>query len=255
MLEELKTLYLAWQAQGNRKGWYPIGRLDVHGGGEPIYSFRYIQGALKAKDEAGFSALDGFPTIGEEYHSDELFPVFKNRLMSEHRGGFDSYLESLALPPECREPVHILAVSGGRRRTDALEVFPKIEPASEGHFELQFFLHGSQYPERAIDRIKKLQPGQHLQLVHELENQGTGLPALRVETLAGEAIGYTPNYMVSDFQYIRKNCLYPEHLVVERINHGNPLDSRVLLHVAGCWPEDYAAMMPEEFKELVLTTG
>ena len=134
--------------------------------------------------------------------------------MSEHRENFSDYLDSLDLPPEIREPVHILAVSGGRRRTDSLEVFPKIEPASEGHFELSFFLHGIRY----CERIAKLQSGERVEFIRERKNTGTGLPALRVETLKGEAIGYTPNYMVSDFQYIRENCYVPEDIAVARVN-------------------------------------
>ena len=167
--------------------------------------------------------------------------------MSAHRENFSDYLESLDLPPEFREPVHILAVSGGRRRTDSLEVFP---PASEGHFELSFFLRGIRY----CERIAKLQSGERVEFIRERKNTGTGLPALRVETLKGEAIGYTPNYMVSDFQYIRENCYVPEDIAVARVNPENPLDSRVLLHVAGCWPEDYESMMPEEFEEFPADT-
>ncbi len=250
MLEDLKTLYLAWQSSGEKAGWYPIGQLDVGGPGQPTYSFRYIQGAMTAKKEAGFSPLDGFPDFGEVYTSAELFPVFKNRVMSAHRGSFETYLDSLALPPEYRGPIHILAVSGGRRRTDALEVFPKIEPASQGHFELSFFLHGARHCPGAIERIDALEERQRLQLVHEPRNQGTRLPALRVETLHGGAIGYTPNYMVSDFQCVRVNCLYPEMVTVFRINRSSPLDSRVLLHVEGCWPEIYESMMPDEFQEI-----
>ena len=254
MFEQLRTVYLAWRSSGQNPGWFPVGQLDVVdaglGGGGSYYRFAYIAGAERAAREAGFAPLPGFPEFGQIYESGQLFAVFRNRVMSAHRASFGDYLESLALPAEYREPIHIMAVTGGRRRTDSYEVFPKIEPASEGHFELSFFLHGIQYHDGAAERVASLEPGERLSLVREQKNAGTGLPALRVETLQGQPIGYTPNYMVSDFQYIRENCLYPEDLNVVRVNANNPLDSRVLVHVAGCWPADYESMIPEDFRVL-----
>ena len=253
MFESLRTVYLAWRSSGDNPGWFPVGQLDVvdaGAGSRSNYRFGYIAGAERARREAGFTPLPRFPEFGNVYESGELFAVFRNRVMSENRASFGDYLESLDLPPEYREPIHIMALTGGRRRTDSYEVFPKIEPASEGHFELSFFLHGIQYHAGAAERVGLLEVDERLSLVREQTNAGTGLPALRVETLQGEPIGYTPNYMVSDFQYVRENCLYPEQLSVARVNAGNPLDSRVLVNVAGCWPEDYQSMIPEDFRLL-----
>jgi len=249
MFNRLNTVYLAWQSKGDNPGWFPVGKLEVSETKNQRYTFSYTKGALIAQEKAGFSALDGFPEFGETYVSNTLFPVFFNRVMSQHRSSFTDYLESLNLPAEFREPIHILAVSGGQRRTDSLEVFPKIEPGSEGHFELSFFLHGIRHCDGAVNRIETLKSGDRVQFQREPTNIGTGLPALRVETLQGEPIGYTPNYMVSDFQYIRENCLYPEEINVSRVNLDNPLDSRILLQVSGCWPDSYEGMMPEVFEE------
>ena len=253
MFDRLKSLYLAWQSPSPHRRWYPVGQLEVERLGDKagFYRFTYRRGALRAAREAGFCPVDCFPDFNHSYESAELFPLFQNRVMDDRRAGFADYLDSLALPPEYREPIHILAVTGGRRRTDSFEVFPHIEPASGGNFELTFFLHGARHwGEAAVRAMDKLQKGDPLKLVHELCNDGTGEPALRVETAAGQAIGYTPNYLVPDFSYMMENCISQEEVWVERINARNPLDSRILLRIAGCWPEDYEAMMPDDFREL-----
>ena len=249
MYEKLKSVYLAWQSA---KGWFPIGRLDFEQASPiPYYRFCYLAGVRRAQAEAGFVPIDSFPNLDRVYESAELFPLFQNRVMDSHRPNFDQYLQSLALPAEYRQPIHILAVSGGKRRTDSFEVFPHIEHASQGHFELSFFLHGTRYlGPAALDAIDTLRAGQKVTLKHEEENMGTHRPALRVEIPQGQTIGYTPNYLVPDFHYIRENCILPERVTVQCINPQNPLDSRVLLHMVGCWPDDYSAMIPTEFKPL-----
>ena len=253
MFDQLKSLYLAWQSPSPHRRWYPVGLLEFERIGENagFYRFAYLKGALKADCEAGFCPIDSFPNFNRSYESAELFPLFQNRVMDDKRAGFANYLESLALPPEYREPIHILAVTGGRRRTDSFEVFPRIEPASGGHFELTFFLHGARYfGEEAMKALQTMKAGDPLKIAHEPINRGTGEPALRIETEEGVAIGYTPNYLVPDFRYMMENCIYEAELCVERINTEHPLDSRILLRIAGCWPEGYEAMIPEDFREL-----
>jgi hypothetical protein len=254
MPPSVKTVYLAWLAPPPQRSWYPIGRLECtrKAGGPSAYRFLYLQGAQRAARETGFTPVDGFPSFTEVYESRELFPLFQNRVMNRSRSGFQAYLDSLALQPEAREPIHILAVSGGRRRTDSFEVFPKIERASEGHFEVTFFLHGIRHFAEGggLDRVNALLPGARLKLAREDRNQGTGRPALRLETADGQPVGYTPNYLVPDFQYIQDNCVYEAEVFVERVTPANPLDSRVLLRMVGCWPQGYYSMQQGDFAEI-----
>ena len=49
----LKTLFLGWQDKGLTRAWFPVGQLDVLDGPRE-YRFRYIQGAERARKEAGF---------------------------------------------------------------------------------------------------------------------------------------------------------------------------------------------------------
>src|SRR5699024_8551276 len=109
---------------------------------EPVFKFGYIKGAKKAHEEAGFEPLDAFPDFNERYISSDLFPLFKNRVMNQGRDEFLDYLNKLDLDKSHADPISILEVSGGTRRTDNLEVFPKIQKNDEGEFFTRFFLRG-----------------------------------------------------------------------------------------------------------------
>ena len=63
-----KTLFLAWQHRKNeqRRLWFPIGRLDADVS-VPFYRFRYIGGARKAREQAGFRPMPDFPEMEREY--------------------------------------------------------------------------------------------------------------------------------------------------------------------------------------------
>src|SRR5882724_9082523 len=126
----MKSLFLAWQAP--TRAWFPVGRLDADVSANR-YAFSYTKGALQAQSAVGFDALPAFPDLRRRYESSELFPLFQNRVLDPGRKDFKEYLASLDLN-ESSDPIEILAVSGGRRQTDSLEVFPKIEKQSDGSF-------------------------------------------------------------------------------------------------------------------------
>jgi hypothetical protein len=106
----MKTLFLAWRP--NRSDisigtgfapWFPIGRLE----GEPEqnwFRFVYTRGVLAARAQTGFQSLEAFPRFGEAYESQELFPLFRNRLISPKRQDYAEYLDRLDLSPEGADP-------------------------------------------------------------------------------------------------------------------------------------------------------
>jgi hypothetical protein len=52
----MKTLFLAWLDKGRTCKWFPVGRLDVEKA-RSRYHFRYVRGAVHAKEESGFEPL------------------------------------------------------------------------------------------------------------------------------------------------------------------------------------------------------
>ncbi len=191
-----KTLFLAWQDHKPSRAWFPVGRLDADVEGSS-YRFRYIRGAERAREEAGFPPLIEFPDLNREYQSSELFPLFQNRVMNRARPDYADYLRRLDLPEEA-DPIEILSSSGGRRVTDAYEVFPKIEKDESGRFSCRFFLPDWRHFHRAArDRIDRLDQEEELYVTLELSNPATGL-ALQIQTTDYCMIGCAPRYLVED---------------------------------------------------------
>lgn len=142
----MKTLYVAWKKE-DPGGWFPVGRLDADVKNH-IYCFRYTRGALGSARDAGFAPFDSFPKLEKEYVSNELFPFFLNRVQNPNRPSFPEYLARLGLVPNgenAYDPIELLAVSEGRRETDNLEVFPRIERVPDLPLMIRFFLHGLRY--------------------------------------------------------------------------------------------------------------
>ena len=73
----MKTLYVAWEDPEDRS-WMPVGRLTVTEQG--TYRFNYTKGAEMSKRFTPFVKLD---ELDAEYESDELFPIFRNRIVHE----------------------------------------------------------------------------------------------------------------------------------------------------------------------------
>ncbi len=110
-LAKMKTLFLAWQAPNPVRTWFPIGRRDA-APEESYYRFRYTGGALSAERETGMKPLVAFPDFHRQYESPELFPLFKNRVLSPSRKDFVEYLGWLDLDANHGDPIAMLAVTG-----------------------------------------------------------------------------------------------------------------------------------------------
>lgn len=242
------TLFLAWQADKNR-GWFPIGQLksDVE---SSVYCFNYTKGAERAQKEADFPLLLEFPHLRKKYCSSELFPMFKNRVMSRKRPEFAEYMRSLGLS-ETSDPIQILTASEGRRVTDAYEVFPKVEKRSDGRFTCRFFLHGNRFTnQHARDRIKSLKSEEKLHIALQTDNPATGR-AVQFQTEDYYMIGWAPRYLVEDIS----KAMLESHIdcrahVVGFASQPAPLKQRILIEMHGRWDE-YEPMSGEDFQPLV----
>lgn len=243
-------LYVAWRSgDQSQSRWGPIGVLERTAAGS--YRFAYTLGARQLP---GFSPFPGMSRYDEVYESDELFPMFANRLLNPSR---PEYKESLmwsgfdpASPPD---PIQLLGVTEGRRQTDSLEVFPCPEPDPDGCFTAKFFLHGLRHasPE-AIAHVATLQPEDELRIVPEDENHVDRF-AVAVWTQNGveHRIGYVPRYLAQDIRELKEQCSPGfAQLRVQRINPRAPLQQRVLCRMNACWPDGFRPCSSPEFQPL-----
>lgn len=246
----MKTLYLAWQSAAPQKAWFPIGRLDADQS-KGMYTFVYTQGAAIANKEAGLLPLDSFPDFYQQYSAHELFPLFSNRVLGSGREDFAEYLRQLDLTPEHADPIEILAVTGGERQTDNLEVFPKFTRKQDGSFLCRFFLHGWRHiNEEAQNRLRTLQAGDELRIAVELNNPATTL-ALQLETPDDYfMVGWTPRYLVNDLIEVMKHPTKISAKIVKINPAPAPSKLRVLIELTGVWPKNYIPMSTSAFEPL-----
>jgi hypothetical protein len=216
----MKTLFLAW-LDPLRRRWYPVGRLRDNDG---EYEFRYTEGALAARAEAGFQPLAAFPDVAATYRSHELFALFSNRLLPRSRPDYREFIEWLHIPESEVEPFVILARSGGRRATDTFEVFPEPQVDEEGFATLHFFVHGIRHSaEGAVQRAESLTRGERLLLMHDLQNpHDPNAVALRTGASSPRdlhMLGFCPRYISEEVVPLLKK--HPERVLVE-VAHVNP---------------------------------
>lgn len=250
----MTSLFLAWQAPTEcrmSRAWFPVGLLDADTH-SPRYRFRYTHGAKNAQEKVGFKPLPAFPTFENVYESDELFPLFKNRVLSSKRRDFQDYVHWLNLDPEqaAKDPISILSVSGGARATDSLEVFPKVQFDAEGFFRVRFFLHGLRYlPDDSAIRADQLQSGETLRVSVELNNPATRL-AVTLHSKDYRMVGWAPRYLVEDL--IRCVPHAPElSATVIRVNPAPaPINQRILVEYTGRAAEGDEPMSTPDFQPL-----
>jgi hypothetical protein len=216
-------------------GWRPVGRLELDGG---LYRFWYTHGAKKP----GFRPFTGMENLESVYESDELFPLFANRLLSESRPEYEAYLRwsgfDVDHPPD---PILVLGVTEGIRQTDAVEVFPCPAPDAEGCYLNKFFLHGIRWlPDAAVDRIGRLTENEHLKLMPDLQNEFDP-QAVAVRTdVERMLIGYVPRYLAHDVCQLFQQCDVDFiDLYVDRLNRDAPMQNRLLCRMHACWPTGF----------------
>ncbi|EKB5401544.1 HIRAN domain-containing protein [Salmonella enterica] len=221
------SVYVAWQAPDTRD-WHVVGNLQERNSG---YVFKYTKGALKSTK---FTKFSGMTDVRETYVSEELFPLFKNRLLSPRRPEYPSFIKWLGFEEDSVNPIDILARSGGLRSTDQLQIFKKIEVDSEGKFEHFFFLHGLSYlNSMANDRVSELKPGQVLRLCLDLQNEYDGDAVVVRADKPAEIVGYCPRYLSNDIKKMLLNDSKSITLTVEKISDDAPHNYRLLCKLSG----------------------
>jgi hypothetical protein len=226
-------LFLAWQNSETRR-WFPIGRLE-HDPENHRFLFQYLKGVEDAKVQGGFERLPSFPDLNEVYESDELFPLFANRILSQSRPDYKEFLSWMDLPADRDiDPIELLARSGGQRVTDSLEVFAMPEELGFNQYSVHFFVHGLRHmaPD-SLNRADRLKPDEHLLVMHDLQNPSDpqALMLRTAETEPGDVhnVGYCPRYLFVDtFSQMVKDQRLPK-ILVEKVNPSPaPIRFRIL---------------------------
>ena len=250
----MKTLFMAWQTKDKTRNWFPIGRLNVNQAGSE-YTFEYTRGAQEALDH-GFAPLLAFPDLKGRYTSSELFPLFQNRLLSKNRPEFKSYIQSMAISDSVVfSPIEVLAVSGGERQTDSLQIFPKIELNSSGQFLTRFFVHGIRYLSGdSILRLASLLPSERLNI--SVENDNPKYPqAVKFHSNDDILLGYSPRYLVNDLAKSIDSKICDIQANVVKVNGGDtPPNRKLLVEISGCYPKNVEPMSSDQYQPFTALT-
>lgn len=241
----MKKLYLSWQDHKTRR-WLPVGCLTQH---DKFYRFVYTKGAEVSENFMPFGRMKDLHMI---YESWDLFPLFANRLLPSTRPEYKHSMRWLNLPEKESNPFVILALTGGIRKTDSLELFPCPEPTPDGYYLVKFFNRGlSHFPKEIWDRARELEPGDRLYIMADLQNPEDEMAlALRTDEPA-TIIGYCPRYFTKDFNFLLKaSGVASVKVTVIQNNLDAPAQLKLLCKFTAKWPENFNACSTELFEPL-----
>ncbi len=227
----------------------PVGRLrlttDDSGG---RFEFVYLRSAVSSE---GFVPLVSFPDPTARYESDELFPLFQNRVIGRHRREFKALVTSLDLDAEAG-PFEILERSGGQRTTDEIELFPEPAMDENGFARCRFFVRGVRHAPGAEELIGSLVVGDRLRFVQEPENPHDPM-AVKIVSSEGALLGWVPRYLTAYLHRALESCP-PSTLELTVAKVGDSAMGRHSLLTACftcCWLDHVWPFGSEEFEPVV----
>lgn len=248
MNRDLK-LFVFWQDSDTRR-WHVVGRLTKTNG---LYSFVYTNGARASERFIPFGRMT---KLHEEYRSEELFPLFRNRILQNSRPDYPDYLDWLGVDEPNPDPLLLLARSGGIKETDTLRVYAEPTPDEAARYHVKFFSHGIRYIiDTAVGRIKSLSTGDVLYPMHDMQNPwDEHALALRTDDPA-TLVGYCPRYFARDFRKLIFRRRRESHFRVVRVNHDAPIEYRLLCEFTSPWPSRFKAFSDYEYKPIAKRVG
>lgn len=240
----MTQLYVAWK-QPDSGEWIPVARLEQTASGS--YRFNYTQGAYRASNFFPFSGLERMDVV---YESATLFPMFSNRLISKSRPEFADYLRWLGLAGGSNDPMAMLALTGGIRGTDSVELFRLPEISRDGGYRLDFFARSlSFFSPETVSLIGGLEVGAKLFLMHDCQNPFDPYAlTLRTENPIFLA-GFCPKYYVKDLVKLLQDERSGLSVTVKCVNPDAPLNMRLRCSVVARAPIGFSALSDEvDFK-------
>jgi hypothetical protein len=214
-----------------------------------VYEFVYVHGCQRLPGFEGFGRMQD---LHATYQSEELFPLFANRLLAKDRPEYASLLRWLNLKEAEATPLALLARTGGHRATDSLEVFPLPERAADGTYEIHFFSHGIRYVPEEIQRfISTLAVGSRLYPLWDMQNSFDSVALALRSDAPRVLVGYCPSYLNSDLIKVVQSD-EPRHCVitVEQVNTDAPIDLRLLCKLSARWPESFQPFTSRDYAPL-----
>lgn len=242
----MRTLFVAWQNPESRH-WFVVGRLSKK---ERTYQFVYTHGSTLSDKFVPFGRMKD---LHSTYESEELFPLFSDRLLARNRPEYKEYSTWLHLSSGANEldPFDELARTGGTRATDSLSVFACPEPDVDGTYNLTFFSHGIRYlPTAAQVFVGGLEAGRALFLMLDNQNSADTL-AVAMRTEPPMIVGYVPRYYCEDVRKLIESKFAGSVKVwVEKVNLDAPIQLRLLCAIRAPWPESFKPCSGEQYTPL-----
>lgn len=244
----MHALLVASRTGNHENGkWGPVGRLEHDG----VYRFVYTQGARTLEGFLPFYGMEDYEMV---YESDELFPIFANRLLPKSRPEYEAFLRWSGFDPnDPPDPISILGVTEGIRQTDAIEVFPCPVPDADSCYLNKFFLHSLRWmPPAAIEKVSRLNENEPLYMMLDVCNKwDSHAVALRTSDEERILIGYVPRYLAQDVSNLVSDC-DPDFIqvFVHRVNLDAPLQQRLLCRMHACWPENFRPCAGDAFRPI-----
>jgi hypothetical protein len=240
-----RRLILNWRHEPSNAS-IPVAELLAGPSDVPRYEFGYVQGVRRAR-LLGFQPFLAFPELHRRYAGTQLFPFFRNRVLSRTRPDYASYVETLGLSVKTADVVDLLGRSEGRRRTDGVEM--ALVPERDlrtGEYVTRFLLRGVRHLAAAEAVISRLGSGNELESVSV--PKGSHKHRTRSLYFKGEAIGRVADYLLADLDALEAADAAPQ-FIVERVNPPpHPAHHRVLVRIEAPWPTGFKPFSGPEFR-------
>lgn len=239
-----KRLLLFWQNPASRR-WFTVGLLTEEQGG---FSFQYSNSAKKLAKQKEFEPFGVMRKMSVVHTAEELFPMFKNRLLEKSRPEYPEYLRWLGLDKSSVSDMDELSRSGGVRATDKLQMFPYPEP-QDGKYIVEFFVHGIRHvPSEKANRIATLKEGDELFLLKDVQNKVDPFALVIRTDDPPEIVGYCPSFFVEDFNVLLSDqSPRSVKLSVFKVNMDAPLQLRLMCRLEAPWLKDFSTFADREF--------
>ena len=241
----MSVIYVAWQDPKNRR-WTPVGRLSKQ---DTEFQFVYTRGAEQEPSFIPFGRMQNLHTI---YKSDELFPLFANRVLSKSRPEHKLYLQWLGLDERTYDEMEELSRTAGLRATDSLELFPCPQATSDKKFEMHFFSRRLRHMHTENQaRAQILKKGERLYLMQDLQNEYDAMALLLRTGDPVSLVGYAPRYYSAELtKLIQENGADQVKINVTQVNPDAPLQYRVLCQLKTPWPPNFMPCSQDSYQAL-----